>query len=113
LSAAPLYRANERNYVIKNGTLSISLSMDFIQYSYTDTYVNIVDVVTALGGIGATISLLTGYIAFLFIIQYNAQLSGVITRKEKDKYRRFKVKQLLKFMPQVRERIQELHSVAA
>ena len=72
LSTIPMYAPGERKYGIKNGSLSISLSMNFIQYSYVDTYVNIVDVITALGGIGATISLAIGYIGFIFIIQFNA-----------------------------------------
>ena len=80
--------------------------MNFMQYSYIDTYINIVDVIQALGGIGATIGLLTGYIGFIFIIQYNAQLSGIISRKEKQKYRRFKIKELLKLMPKVIENIE-------
>lgn len=41
------------------------------------------DLVSQLGGIGALVSSGVGAIGFIFIVQYIAQLSGVIHRQKK------------------------------
>ena len=66
----------------KNQVLTY-LRMNFVENVYTFTYFNLMDLVSQLGGIGALVSSGVGAIGFIFIVQYIAQLSGVIHRQKK------------------------------
>ena len=48
--------------------MKTNLKMNFIEYQYELVYYNLIDLITQLGGISATISLATGSIAFIFTI---------------------------------------------
>ena len=49
------------------------------------------DLVSQLGGIGASISISVGSLGFIFVIIFAAQLTGVIHRKEKEKHRKYQI----------------------
>ena len=76
-----------------------NLVMNFIQYNYRLEYFNLNDLFAKLGGISASVSLGVGSIGFIFIIQYVAQLSGIIHRKEKENLRLFKIKRMTRYVP--------------
>ena len=46
--------------------------MNFVENVYTFTYFNLEDLLSQLGGIGATVQLGVGGIGFIFIVQYVA-----------------------------------------
>ena len=58
--------------------------MKFIEFNIIMKYFNLLDMLSAIGGISKTLGAVTGSIGFLFIVQFVAQLSGVINRKEKE-----------------------------
>ena len=66
------------------------------------------DLFSALGGIGASISLALGSLGFIFLINYSALISGVIHRKQKEKYRLYHTKRMIKWQPRIKQNIQKL-----
>jgi hypothetical protein len=70
------------------------------------------DLVSQLGGIGATVQLGVGAIGFIFIVQYIAQLTGVIHRKKKEKYRMLKMTRLEKHIPAVEAHLEKELAIA-
>ena len=61
---------------------------------------------TQLGGISASISLAVGSIGFLFVLQYSALLSGVVHRKQMEKYRLFQMDAMMKQVPPIKEKLE-------
>jgi hypothetical protein len=49
-------------------SVNIYLRMNFVENVYTFTYFNIMDLLSQLGGIGATVQLGVGAIGFIFIV---------------------------------------------
>ena len=81
------------------------MRMSFVENVYLFTYYNVMDILSQLGGISATVSVGVGALVPIFIIQYIAQLSGVIHRRKKEKYRMLKVNRLTKHIDEVEEKI--------
>ena len=52
------------------------------------------DLISELGGIGASISLAAGSIGFVFVINYAALVSGVIHRKSKEQHRLHQIQKM-------------------
>ena len=61
-----------------------------------------------LGGIGVTVQGAVAGLGFIFIVQYMLQLSGVIHRQKKRKYRLIKINKMVKYIPMIIDRIEEL-----
>jgi hypothetical protein len=57
--------------------------MSFVQYNRYFTYYVVSDIIAAIGGISATIGAALGAVGILFVVQFSAQLAGVVHRKQK------------------------------
>ena len=69
---------------IRSTLTETGLHMNFIEFKTIMSYFNLIDMISAIGGISQTLGFVTGYIGFLFIVQFVAQLTGIIHRKEKE-----------------------------
>ena len=85
--------------------------MVFIEYKVILNYFNLIDMLSAIGGISKTLGAVTGTIGFLFIVQFVAQLAGVIHRKEKEQLRMFKIKKMTPYVPHIIDKINILAEV--
>ena len=92
-------------------TVNSELRMKFIEYKVIMSYFNLADMLSAIGGISKTLGAVTGSIGFLFIVQFVAQLSGVIRRKEKEQLRMFKIKKMMLYVPYIINKINVLAEV--
>ena len=59
------------------------LDIDFIEYIQNFEYYSTVDVISSIGGIGATVHILLGISSFSFILIYMYQLIQMIRRKQR------------------------------
>jgi len=65
------------------------LQQNFVQEDIELIYFNLEDLLTKLGGIGATLQIALGSVGALFMIQFALLIIGVIRRKQKEKLRLF------------------------
>ena len=82
-----------------------NLFQNFVQQDITMSYFDLEDLMSKLGGIGATLQIAIGSVGAFFMIQFALLLNGVIRRKQKEKLRLFSIEKMMKQMSRVTRQI--------
>jgi len=85
----------------------VGFDFDFTIQTYTYVYFSTVDVISKLGGIGATIKLVITMIAPLMVLKFMVAFAQIILRKASQKVRIFRIKDIKKSIKTIREKIKE------
>ena len=75
--------------------------MNFDQQIITLNYYSVLNIVSDLGGIGATVTLIVGLLATLFLIHFIFDISNMIKRKQIHKAKKIKVKKIITHIPKL------------
>jgi len=65
------------------------IEMDFDQEEITYNYYSVIDIVSGLGGISATVNLIIGVLGFAFLTHFIHDLAKMIQRKQLHKAKKF------------------------
>lgn len=74
--------------------------------TYTYIYFTTLDIVSKLGGIGATIKITLSVLAPFLILKYMFRFAEILLRKSNQRIRIFKLKDIKKALPEIRERVE-------
>ena len=74
----------------------IGLDLDFTVQTFTYFYFTTLDIVSALGGIGATIKIILGALLPVLTLRYMMEFASILRRKAEQKIRVFKLKDIKK-----------------
>jgi len=85
----------------------VGFDFDFTIQTYTYVYFSTVDVISKLGGIGATIKLVITMIAPLMVLKFMVAFAQIILRKAAQKVRIFRIKDIKKSIKTIREKIKD------
>lgn len=88
-------------------SIHIKFIPDFIELDYTKTYFNFMDFASAIGGVSATISVVLGAVGFIWAVNYAYQLSSIIKRNNRLKFRLYLLKKLEKDIPQIKQKMED------
>lgn len=85
---------------------SVQLFFKFSETQSTFEYFNIMDILTQLGGIAATINLTIGNLSVLFVIIYMTDLVNMIYKSYHSKYTKYKAEYYLQNLEKIGQVIQ-------
>jgi len=77
-------------------SLYVGFDFDFTIQSYQFEYFSTVDIISQLGGIGATVKIVLAVLGPLVILQFMYEFSHIILRQAHQKIRVFRIKDILK-----------------
>ena len=83
----------------------IGLDLDFTLQTFYYTYYNTLDILSALGGISATIKIGLGALVPLLTFKYMVEFSNIQSRKAEHQIRIMKLKDIMKNLKEIRDRI--------
>lgn len=85
----------------------MGLDYDFTIQTYTYVYFSAIDVLSKIGGIGATIKIALSVITPFLVLKFMIAFAQIIIRKSEQRMRIFIIKDILKAIPVIKERILE------
>lgn len=74
----------------------LGFDFDFTVQRFTYTYYSTLDIIAALGGIGATVKLMLESAAPLLVLKFMYEFANMMTRKSIQKLRIFKIREIYK-----------------
>jgi len=70
------------------------LEQNFVEEEIIMKYFNFEELITKLGGIGASIQIVLGSVGFIFMIQFSYAISAIIHRKYLEKLRLYEIQKM-------------------
>ena len=89
----------------KEYTFSVGLDYDFTIQTYTYVYFSTMDIVSKLGGLGATIKMILAFVAPIMVLKFMVTFAQIILRKAGQKVRIFRIKDIMKQRKVIIEKI--------
>lgn len=77
------------------------LSYEFYEHEFIKELYSTEDIISALGGITASIKLCTGFLASAMLFKYLASLGKVIQRKYKYKYQKAEIYRMMRYFDEI------------
>lgn len=84
---------------------TVGLDYDFTIQTYTYVYFSTMDIVSKLGGLGATIKMILAFVAPIMVLKFMVTFASIILRKAGQKVRIFRIKDIMKQRKVIIEKI--------
>ena len=81
----------------------VGFDFEFTVQRFTHTYYSTLDIIAALGGIGATVKLVFESAGPLLVLKFMYEFANMMTRKSAQKLRVFKIREIFKNYAEIKK----------